>query len=236
MNKRKRLLLGLGIACGLHLFIALFLPKLATFLPQPLRAKIIEVNIVNLEGAAAPGSAAGKSSAASEQKPANDAMGKTNSTPVNNEEHSTTSLSREAATSTSEKITPSSSAASGSSTSSSSASGSSGTSNEAGNGDSNGSGRPGEGELATKPSLLSGGKNYPSAARSAGQQGTVLVNITINTAGRVASASLASSSGYPLLDNAAVNSVYSWTFRPAADPYGTPLSYTGVIPIEYSLN
>jgi protein TonB len=122
------------------------------------------------------------------------------------------------------------------------ATGTSGNSNstQAGNGNSGenteSTKRPGEGELANRPRLLSGGKTYPAAARSAGQQGTVVVHIDINANGRVASASVASSSGYPLLDNAAVNAVYSWTFSPATDPYGTPLPYSGNIPVEYDLH
>lgn len=64
-----------------------------------------------------------------------------------------------------------------------------------------GTGTSGNGRLINpKPS-------YPSAARSAGMQGTTSVSITFNAAGRVESAVVVSSSGYSILDNAAISSI-----------------------------
>ena len=228
MNKRKRLALGVGVACGLHLVIAGLLPGFLAFLPQPLKAKIIEVNIVDLESNSS-GQIAAAALQSSVARQTKTAAAKTDTAEATNAAQSEYAISEpqstygQPAVSAPEAVS-SAPSATGPATENS---GSSATAEP--------TKRPGEGELANRPRLLSGGKNYPSAARSAGQQGTVLVRLNIDANGQVTSASLTGSSGYPLLDNAALNAVYSWSFSPATDPYGTPLAYSGTIPIEYSL-
>ena len=54
--------------------------------------------------------------------------------------------------------------------------------------------------------------NYPAQAKRAGQTGTVVIEFTIDAAGRVISAYPKSSSGWPLLDAEAVRTVRRWTF------------------------
>lgn len=56
---------------------------------------------------------------------------------------------------------------------------------------------------------------YPLAARRRGQQGTVLLNITVNARGQATEISLKQSSGYELLDQAALQAVKTWEFEPA---------------------
>jgi len=56
--------------------------------------------------------------------------------------------------------------------------------------------------------------SYPSYARRNNQTGTVLVEFTVDAAGRVISAYAKSSSNWPLLDNEAVRTVRSWKFPP----------------------
>jgi protein TonB len=53
---------------------------------------------------------------------------------------------------------------------------------------------------------------YPSQAKRAGQTGTVVIEFTVDAAGRVISAYPKSSSGWPLLDSEAVRTVRRWTF------------------------
>lgn len=53
---------------------------------------------------------------------------------------------------------------------------------------------------------------YPAEARRKNQTGTVTVEFTVDTAGRVVSASAKSPSPWPLLDAAAVRTVRSWSF------------------------
>lgn len=57
---------------------------------------------------------------------------------------------------------------------------------------------------------------YPSAARRAGEAGSVVVSVLVGTDGRVADAEVMRSSGYERLDSAAVRQALSaWRFRPA---------------------
>jgi protein TonB len=56
--------------------------------------------------------------------------------------------------------------------------------------------------------------SYPSYSRRNNQTGTVLVEFTVDAAGRVISAYAKSSSNWPLLDNEAVRTVRSWKFPP----------------------
>lgn len=73
-----------------------------------------------------------------------------------------------------------------------------------------------EGAARTFPKYLYGSKPaYPQAARKAGWEGTVVVRVLIDTGGRVESASMRDSSGYDILDEAAVQAVKKWRFSPA---------------------
>lgn len=56
---------------------------------------------------------------------------------------------------------------------------------------------------------------YPLAARRRHQEGLVVVNVRVSTAGRAMNVSLKQSSGYPLLDDAALTQVREWEFAPA---------------------
>ena len=55
---------------------------------------------------------------------------------------------------------------------------------------------------------------YPRAARRRGYQGTVVLSVFVDENGRVANLWVFTSSGYRLLDNAAVKDVRKWTFEP----------------------
>ena len=56
--------------------------------------------------------------------------------------------------------------------------------------------------------------SYPSFSRRNNQAGTVIVGFTVDAGGRVSSAQMVSSSGWPLLDTEAVQTVKSWKFPP----------------------
>ena len=69
---------------------------------------------------------------------------------------------------------------------------------------------------------------YPPAAKAAKQQGKVLLNVDVDAAGNVTGVSVKESSGYPLLDDAAMQAVRVWKFEPArvercrgGEPHGT---------------
>ena len=65
------------------------------------------------------------------------------------------------------------------------------------------------------PQLIAGDKPaYPSASRRNGEAGTTKLEICVNSAGRVTSASVAGSSGYQRLDDAALKWIRGERFRP----------------------
>lgn len=73
-------------------------------------------------------------------------------------------------------------------------------------------------------------KHYPPFARSLQHEGTVVVNVTIGTAGAIISAGIARSSGYESLDKAAVEAVRK------AGPFPPPTVYgLGQISIDVPL-
>lgn len=71
---------------------------------------------------------------------------------------------------------------------------------------------------------------YPAAARSRGQEGRVVLDVAIGTDGTPTGVTVASSSGAPLLDEAAVATVKSWRFR---NDSGRVLSVS--VPIVFEL-
>ncbi len=96
-----------------------------------------------------------------------------------------------------------------------------------GNGGSNG------GSGMSDAKRLAGGRmpppSYPSAARSRGQSGTVLVEFVVGENGRVISAHAKNASPWPLLNDSAVRCVRTWRF-----PAGKVTKY--VRPIVFKLN
>lgn len=76
---------------------------------------------------------------------------------------------------------------------------------------------------------------YPLAARRRGQQGVVLLEVTVSPAGRATAATVKQSSGFELLDRAALRAVAEYEFEPAR------LGATAVesrieVPIRFKLN
>jgi protein TonB len=55
---------------------------------------------------------------------------------------------------------------------------------------------------------------YPGIARIRGYQGNVLLDVLVNKNGKVNDLKIYKSSGYPVLDRAAVSSVKHWLFEP----------------------
>ncbi len=55
---------------------------------------------------------------------------------------------------------------------------------------------------------------YPRIARRRGFQGTVMLSVLVNVSGKVENVWVFTSSGYRLLDNAALKAVRSWIFAP----------------------
>jgi protein TonB len=76
---------------------------------------------------------------------------------------------------------------------------------------------------------------YPLLARKRGYQGTVLLEVLVSKDGKAASIQLSRSSGYNILDRAAIKGVRGWLFYPAKR--GNELLEMWVkIPIRFTLN
>ncbi len=76
---------------------------------------------------------------------------------------------------------------------------------------------------------------YPSSARQSGHEGTVTVRIRLNEEGRPEWTSVVRSSGFPELDQSALEHIRAnWRFYPA-EKYGKPISWTVEVPVVFSL-
>jgi protein TonB len=76
---------------------------------------------------------------------------------------------------------------------------------------------------------------YPSAARRNGQEGMVVIRAEILPEGRPGVLKIKASSGYPVLDQSALETVRTWRFEPARQ-LGKPISAWVDIPIRFVLN
>jgi periplasmic protein TonB len=75
---------------------------------------------------------------------------------------------------------------------------------------------------------------YPIASRRRREEGVVLLNVAVDVAGTPTTISLNHSSGYPLLDRAALDAVRRWTFEPARSG-GVAMFSLVVVPVRFSL-
>lgn len=92
----------------------------------------------------------------------------------------------------------------------------------------------GTGETIGPQLLYSTTPAYPESARAADAEGTVMVGLTISVSGTVTSAWVENSSGNSTLDQAAVNSVYSWRFAPAKQN-GVAIEVQSRVPVSFTL-
>lgn len=76
---------------------------------------------------------------------------------------------------------------------------------------------------------------YPRASRRLHQEGRVLLSVHVLQTGAVGDIQLKRSSGFPLLDDAALTAVRAWRFVPAKRA-GEPVAYWYVLPIDFSLD
>jgi len=91
------------------------------------------------------------------------------------------------------------------------------------------------GPLSSHASYLSNPKpDYPPDARRQRQEGVVLVNVEVGADGRAGDVSVGRSSGFPLLDDAAVRAVRRWLFEPARAG-GVPVASRVEVPVRFSL-
>jgi len=75
---------------------------------------------------------------------------------------------------------------------------------------------------------------YPMVARRMGFHGKVVLNVEVLAEGRAGQVLLHTSSGYDILDNAALQTIKSWRFTPA-HRFGQPVTQWFLVPIKFSL-
>lgn len=76
---------------------------------------------------------------------------------------------------------------------------------------------------------------YPEAARQEGQEGLVLLAVTVSEAGLTKAVSLAQSSGFQILDDAAAAAVRKWKFKPARIN-GIKVESEVEVPLQFKLD
>lgn len=77
--------------------------------------------------------------------------------------------------------------------------------------------------------------DYPLAARRRGQQGVVVVKVTVSPAGRATEVTVKQSSGFAVLDEAALRAVRDYEFVPA-QLGAIPVESKIEVPIRFKLN
>lgn len=76
--------------------------------------------------------------------------------------------------------------------------------------------------------------HYPDLARRQGWQGLCLVRVAVSASGRAGAVSVARSSGYGILDQAALTAVKRWKFTPRM-VRGVPAESTVEVPVNFGL-
>ncbi|NRD73205.1 TonB family protein [Shewanella sp. VB17] len=76
--------------------------------------------------------------------------------------------------------------------------------------------------------------NYPKLARKRGLEGTATIEVMFNQIGEQLSLTLINSSGFTLLDKAALNAVKKWQFSAPSPPKS--YAYTVRVPVRFALN
>lgn len=91
-------------------------------------------------------------------------------------------------------------------------------------------------KIGTMPSVIKTvAPTYPAEASRAGQEGVVILIATLDETGQLRNLSIDSSSGYPLLDQAAIETARQWQYVPAKDSSGTNIASQVGIPISFIL-
>jgi protein TonB len=75
---------------------------------------------------------------------------------------------------------------------------------------------------------------YPMVARRMGYHGKVVLDVEVLAEGKAGDVKLHQSSGYDILDNAALQTVKTWRFTPARR-FGQPVTQRFLVPIKFSL-
>jgi len=75
---------------------------------------------------------------------------------------------------------------------------------------------------------------YPRMARKRGWEGLVLLDVAVEKNGRVSEVNVAETSGFALLDGAAIDAVRDWQFEPGTR-FGQPVAMQVKVPVRFRL-
>ena len=75
---------------------------------------------------------------------------------------------------------------------------------------------------------------YPNLSKRLGEQGTVVLRVLVKSDGSAGSVEVKSSSGFPRLDQSAIDAVKTWHFNPATLD-GKPVDEWYQVPIPFKL-
>jgi protein TonB len=90
--------------------------------------------------------------------------------------------------------------------------------------------------VEAKPDYLKNpSPRYPEAARKKGQHGVVLLLVSLSAQGEPKEIHIQKSSGYSLLDKAALEGVWQWKFKPASLG-GISVGSQVTVPVVFNLN
>ena len=91
-----------------------------------------------------------------------------------------------------------------------------------------------EGRVSPPVALDTGRPAYPEISRRRGQEGTVLLELSVDANGRVAKVRIVESSGFSALDTAATEALRDWRFRPAQRG-GVPIAASIIHPVHFRI-
>lgn len=105
----------------------------------------------------------------------------------------------------------------------------------AGNNENSQSARGSSSAMDSSPKIIANPKpSYPPLARQRGQEGLVLLIVQVNEKGQPGPIKVKTSSGYPMLDQAALKGIQKWKFQPASLA-GLPMAGSVLVPVEFKL-
>jgi protein TonB len=87
-----------------------------------------------------------------------------------------------------------------------------------------------------KPSFVPNVQDYyPDASRRAGEEGRATVKICVNATGKIDSVDIVTTTGHPLLDEAALKVARAFRFKPATSE-GKPVASCPSLPVKFELH
>lgn len=240
MNDRQRYAVGIAAAVLIHLFAAVMLGLFGVkYMEVPFRGEVLQVSIDTGGNRGGGGSKGRKAPAAkSSEAKINDAA-----EPVEMPDEEINEKAAEEKPEPQDRADKKETADTAGMSASDAAAGNEGMNTQGdgsgtgtGEGDGNGSG-PGAGVPITPPTVINKVLPvYPPSAKMKETTGITYVTILVNASGTVDSAYVAQGSGSSVLDAAAIDAAYQWTFSPALDKYGVPVPCRITFPVEFRLN